>query len=96
MVTWTNSLLNAYAAVEEPLQNTVTDSLTYDEAVDELFSTAFNSIRDTSTNAIGTICDLIGELTFEYCACSSSGTDHFLKETSLAGAFNILRSTHRM
>ncbi|KAI6707250.1 hypothetical protein NL676_010212 [Syzygium grande] len=48
------------SAVEEPLQNTVTDSLTYDEAVDELFSTAFNSIRDTSTNAIGTICDLIG------------------------------------
>ncbi|KAF8027381.1 hypothetical protein BT93_E0321 [Corymbia citriodora subsp. variegata] len=48
------------SAVEEPLQNTVTDSLTYDEAVDELFSTTFNSIRDTSTNAIGMVCDLIG------------------------------------
>ncbi|XP_048131969.1 protein unc-13 homolog isoform X2 [Rhodamnia argentea] len=47
-------------SVDEPLQNTVTDCLTYDEAVDELFSTTFNSIRDTSTNAIGTICDLIG------------------------------------
>ncbi|XP_010055606.2 protein unc-13 homolog isoform X2 [Eucalyptus grandis] len=47
-------------SVEEPSQNTVSDSLTYDEAVDELFSTTFNSIRDTSTNAIGTICDLIG------------------------------------
>ncbi|KAI4370060.1 hypothetical protein MLD38_018445 [Melastoma candidum] len=36
------------------------DCLTYSEAVDELFSTSFRSIRDTASNAIGRISDLVG------------------------------------
>ncbi|KAK4801518.1 hypothetical protein SAY86_022005 [Trapa natans] len=45
---------------EEPLESSGADILTYDETIDELFITTFTGIKDSSTDAMEKICDLIG------------------------------------
>ncbi|RVX09139.1 hypothetical protein CK203_013911 [Vitis vinifera] len=47
---------------EESLENLEESSMMSSESIDELFSTTFNIIRDTATDAINKICDFIGEL----------------------------------
>ncbi|XWS49898.1 hypothetical protein CRYUN_Cryun12cG0042400 [Craigia yunnanensis] len=53
--------LNQRQAEEEPVEILESDSLTHHEAVDELFVTTFNIIRDTAKDIGRKICDLIGE-----------------------------------
>ncbi|XP_022720063.1 uncharacterized protein LOC111277894 isoform X1 [Durio zibethinus] len=52
--------LNQRQAEVEPGEILESDSLTHNEAVDELFVTTFNIIRDTSKDIGRKICDLIG------------------------------------
>lgn len=47
-------------AEEDPLETSENSLLSCSEAVDELFVTTFNSIRDTATDAISKICDFTG------------------------------------
>ncbi|EOY24649.1 Uncharacterized protein TCM_016195 isoform 3 [Theobroma cacao] len=52
--------LNQGRAKEEPVEILESDSLSHHEAVDELFVTTFNIIRDTAKDTGRKICDLIG------------------------------------
>ncbi|PKI41406.1 hypothetical protein CRG98_038178 [Punica granatum] len=54
------SIENHKLGKEEPPESSEEDFLTYDETVDELFVSTFTCIKDSSTDAIGKICDLIG------------------------------------
>ena len=56
------SCLTIHPAKEEPLETSENSLPSCGEAVDELFVTTFNSIRDTATDSINKICDFTGKL----------------------------------
>lgn len=56
---------------EEPEESLESGSLTRNEAVDELFDTTFNSIRDTIGNVTKKISDLIGEPIDPFPTCNN-------------------------
>lgn len=78
---------------EEPLESSGADFVSYSETIDELFDTTFTHIRDSSTNAMGKICELIGRLTdlmFISRNCSCQTPPPFLIENinDLSAGFN--------
>lgn len=72
-------ILTICPAEEEPPEDTVSSLLTGSEAVDELFFSTFNCIRDITGDAITKICDFVGEL--KLCV--------FLKKTCLQLAISV-------
>jgi hypothetical protein len=55
-----------HPAEEDPLETSENSLPSCSEAVDELFVTTFNSIRDTATDAISKICDFTGKLSTSF------------------------------
>lgn len=54
--------LRGFVSEIETDEAEVENSLTHSEAVDELFSTTYDSLRDTNANCITKTRDLIGKL----------------------------------
>lgn len=71
------SCLTIHPAKEEPLETSENSLPSCGEAVDELFVTTFNSIRDTATDSINKICDFTGKLSNSFVLTSLSVLEIF-------------------